>query len=261
MGHQHLRYETTDTGVATVWMDRPPANALHRGMMTELLEVAQQVSMDDDVRVVVLRSAVERFFVAGADLSMIDGGWDGLRQTTTFFHDVGNAWEAIPQPTVAAIDGVAAGGGCEMALTCDIRVMTTAPSSRIGLPESKVGLLPAGGGTQRLPRLVGRSVAMTLLLRGTLIDAEEAYRIGLVNELCAPEGLDAHLEELTAELAALPPLTLREIKRCGQIAGEVPLDVGQAYERDAILRLAQTQDAREGVAAFVEKRAPTYVGR
>ena len=192
---------------------------------------------------------------------MIDGGWDRIRETASYFHRVGNAWEAIPQPTIAAIDGVAAGGGCEMALTCDIRVMTTAPSSRIGLPESKVGLLPAGGGTQRLPRIVGRAAAMPLLLRGTLIDAEEAYRIGLVNELCSPEDLDAHLAALASELAALPPLTLREIKRCGQVAGEVPLDVGQAYERDAMVRLSQTEDAREGVAAFVAKRQPTYVGR
>ena len=261
MEYKYLRLDVDDRGIATVWLQRPPANALHLGLMNDLLEVAKQLALSSEVRVVVLRSAVPRFFMAGADLAMIDGGWDTIRNTTMLFHAVGNAWEAIPQPTVAAVDGVAAGGGCEMALTCDIRIMTTPTSSRIGLPECKVGLLPAGGGTQRLPRLIGRAAAMPLLLRGDLIPAEDAFRLGLVTECCPVEDFDDRVDAVAAELAGLPPWTLREIKRCGQVANEVPLEVGLAAERDAMQRLSATEDAREGVQAFVEKRAPTYVGR
>jgi enoyl-CoA hydratase len=190
---------------------------------------------------------------------MIGAGWDGLRETIRLFHACGNAWEAIPSPTIVAINGVAAGGGCELALCCDFRIMSTAAS--IGVPEVKVGLLPSGGGTERLPRLVGRGPALNLLLRGALVSAEEALRVGLVTEVCAPGELDARVEALAEELAGLPPLTVREIKRCTRAALSVPLDVGLGLEEESQLRLRDTEDAREGVAAFIEKRPPKFTGR
>jgi enoyl-CoA hydratase/carnithine racemase len=259
MDFQHLDLTVDGRGAARVRLHRPPANALDRTLMEELRAAALRLADDPSVRVVVLTSGLDRFFIAGADLGMIGAGWDDLRETIRLFHACGNAWEAIPSPTIVAINGVAAGGGCELALTCDFRIMSTAAS--IGLPEVRVGLLPSGGGTQRLPRLVGRGPALNLLLRGALVSAEEALRVGLVTEVCAPEELDARVEALAEELAGLPPLTVREIKRCTRAALSVPLDVGLGLEEESQLRLRDTQDAREGVAAFIEKRPPKFTGR
>jgi enoyl-CoA hydratase/carnithine racemase len=135
-----------------------------------------------------------------------------------------------------------------------------ADDARIGLPEVRVGLLPSGGGTQRLPRLIGRPAALDLLLRGTLVTAAHALGVGLVTDVCPPEELDDRVERLVAELAALPPLTVREIKRCTQLAGLVSLDVGLALEEEAEMRLRDTLDAREGVDAFLAKRPGRFTG-
>jgi enoyl-CoA hydratase/carnithine racemase len=147
-----------------------------------------------------------------------------------------------------------------MALCCDFRVMARGPAT-IGLPEVRWGLLPAGGGTQRVARLLGRAAALDLILRGRMIDADEAERCGLITEACAPEDLEARARVLAAELAALPPLAVREIKRCIVDGLEGHLSAGLALEERGVVALSRTADTREGVNSFVERRRPVYVGR
>ena len=240
-------------------MDRPPANALNIELIDELALVAEALS-DDETRVVLLRSALP-IFMAGADLvHMVDSGWDALRNTIVRFQSAVNDWEAIPGATIAVINGHAAGGGCEMTLACDWRLMARG-RPRIGLPEGPKGLLPAGGGTQRMVRLLGRGRATDMCIRGRLIDADEAERIGLVHEAVDAEQLDARAEELAAELLSLPQKTLRAIKRCILHGGDTDLLSGLKIEEEEMSALGETQDAREGVRAFVEKRAPVFVHR
>jgi len=257
---QHLDVETGADGAVVVTLNRPPANALNRELMDELKGVAEQLSGPEPPRAVILRSAVEGIFMAGADLKMLDGGWDELHSTTRKFQEAGNAWERIPAPTIAAIAGHAAGGGCEVALCCDFRLMARGPAT-IGLPEVRWGLLPAGGGTQRLARLLGRAAALDLTLRGRMIGADEAHRIGLVNEACEPDDLEPRARTLAAELAALPPIAVREIKRCVLEGLEGHLSAGLALEERGILALSRTADTREGVNSFVERRTAVFHGR
>jgi enoyl-CoA hydratase/carnithine racemase len=240
-------------------MNRPPANALNLELIDELAHVANELS-DDETRVVILRSALP-IFMAGADLvHMVDSGWDALRNTIVRFQSAVNDWEAIPCATIAVINGHAAGGGCEMTLACDWRLMARG-RPRIGLPEGPKGLLPAGGGTQRMVRLLGRGRAMDMCVRGRLIDAVEAERIGLVHEAVDAEQLDARSEELAAELLTLPQKTLRAIKRCIIQGGDTDLLSGLKIEEEEMSGLGETEDAREGVRAFVEKRPPVFVHR
>ena len=254
-----VRLERDGAGITRVILSRPPANAVDGEVMAALREIAESLSMDASVRAVILTSEVPRFFAAGADLSMLDAGWDRMLGTIRAFHEVGNAWERIPAPTIAAINGIAAGAGCEMALACDFRIM--ADGARIGCPEVKLGLIASGGGTQRLPRLLGRGPALQLLLRGTLIGADEALRIGLVTETCPAGDLLSRATALAAELAALPPLAVRETKRCVVAGLDGPLAAGLALEERANVFLAGTADAREGVSAFVHRRPPVFEGR
>lgn len=257
---QHLDVEIGADGVAVVTLNRPPANALNRELMDELRSVAEQFSGPEPPRAVILQSALDGVFMAGADLNMINGGWDEMHATTRKFQEAGNAWERIPAPTIAAIGGHALGGGCEVALCCDFRIMARGPAT-IGLPEIRWGLLPAGGGTQRLARLLGRAVALDLTLRGTTIGADEAQRLGLVTQACEPDELTARVWALAGELAALPPLAVREIKRCILEGLDGPLSAGLALEERGILALCRTADTREGVSSFVERRTPVFEGR
>jgi enoyl-CoA hydratase/carnithine racemase len=257
---QHLVVEMEAEGVAVVTLARPPANALNRQLMDELRAVAEQFSGPEPPRAVILNSAVPGIFMAGADLKMLDVGWDQMTATTRKFQDAGNAWERIPAPTIAAIGGHAAGGGCEIALCCDFRIMTRGPAT-IGLPEVRWGLLPAGGGTQRLARLVGRGAALDLVLRGRMIPAAEAEQLGLVTETCEPADLEARARVLAGELAVLPPLAVREIKRCILEGLEGHLAAGLALEERGVVALSRTADTREGVNSFVERRKPVFRGR
>jgi enoyl-CoA hydratase len=206
-----------------------------------------------------LRSALEPIFAAGFDLDMLRHGWGDMLHMIRMFHDVANTWVRIPAPTIAVINGHAAGGGCELALACDFRVMARGRAT-IGLPEVKLGLLPSGGGTTRLPRLIGRGAALDLLLRGRMIGAEEAERIGLISFASDPQDLDQRARDLAAELAALPRLAVREIKRCVDLGLDGPLSGGLALEERGNLALADTADAREGVVAFTERRPATFRG-
>jgi len=255
---QHITLER-DGGLARVTLNRPPANALNLELIDELAAVAAGLS-DEQTRVVLLTSALP-IFMAGADLiHMVDNGWDQLRATIKRFQSAVNDWEAIPGATIAVIGGHAAGGGCELTLACDWRLMARG-RPRIGLPEGPKGLLPAGGGTQRFARLVGRAHALDMCIRGRMIDADTAERIGLVSEAADPDLLEARATELARELLGLPQMTLRAIKRSILLGSDTDLRAGLQIEEDEMSALGETEDAREGVRAFVEKREALFVHR
>ena len=245
--------------VATVTIDRQDAlNALDVATLTELRDRLREVAGDAGVRAVVLTGAGEKAFVAGADIKYMSGldpeqakGWGALG------HEAGRLLETMPKPTIAAVNGFALGGGCELALACDIRYASA--RAKLGQPEINLGIVPGWGGTQRLARICGIGVAKELIYSGRTIDAEEAMRIGLVNELADPV-LDRALET-ARELAAKSPVALSLAKRLTNLTLGVDHAGDLESEAHEFGELFASEDAREGLTAFVEKRAPNFVGR
>jgi enoyl-CoA hydratase len=240
--------------VAIVTIDRQEAlNALDVATLTELRDALRGLRDDVSARAVVLTGAGERAFVAGADIKYMSGlGPDEAAAWGALGHEAGMLLETMPKPTIAAINGFALGGGCELALACDLRYASA--RARIGQPEIDLGIVPGWGGTQRLARVCGLGVAKDLVLTGRTIDAEEALRVGLVTALADPV-LERALETATA-LAAKSPVALAVAKRL------LNLSPG-ALEREAAEfgELFASEDAKEGLTAFAEKRAPRFVGR
>ena len=245
--------------VAVVTIDRQEAlNALDVGTLTELRDRLSELADDGDARAVVLTGAGEKAFVAGADIRYMSGldpeqakGWGALG------HEAGRLLETMPKPTIAAINGFALGGGCELALACDIRYASS--RAKLGQPEINLGIVPGWGGTQRLARICGLGVAKELVFSGRTVDADEALRIGLVNAVADPV-LDRALETAT-ELAGKSPVALSLAKRLCNLTLGVDHAGGLEVEADEFGDLFASEDAKEGLAAFVEKRAPNFVGR
>lgn len=250
-----VRLSTADR-VATISIASPPANALGTAVIEGLSSALDRVEADRS-RVIVVRSEVDGYFVAGADLKLLaDADGDGFLRYLERLRGVLERLAALAQLSVAAVDGFALGGGLELAMACTLRVAT--PRAKLGVPEIKLGLLPGAGGTQRLPRLIGRGPALDLLLTGRSIGGEDGARLGLVDRL-APDGeANAVAAELATTLAAGPAEALAATVRCADTARDVPLREGLAVERDEIVRLFTTPDAREGIRAFIEKRAPEF---
>jgi enoyl-CoA hydratase/carnithine racemase len=228
--------------------------------MDEIEAAAATLDADPATRVVVVRSAVPGIFMAGADLATVEAQWDRIDEMAARLRRAFSAWERLRCPTIAAIDGHALGGGCEWALTFDFRCMARG-RGRIGLPESRRGLLAAGGGTQRLVRLLGRARALDLALRGRLLDADEAAAIGLVTTARDAAELPAVVDRLADELAGLAPLTLAAVKRVILDGADVALEEGLTLETEAMVGLTKTADALEGVRSFLERRPPRFEGR
>ena len=245
-----------DGAVAVVTVARPEVrNALNQATNEELLRVARELAGDTAVRAVVLTGAGEKAFVAGADIAEFRGLTpEQARQSSWLGRKVIDAIEGSPQPWVAAVNGFALGGGCELALGCDIRF--AADNARFGQPEVGLGITPGWGGTQRLPREVGNGWASYLCLSGRLIDAEEARRIGLVQAVFPAAELQAEALKLARELAARPPLAVRYIKSQIHHALNVDIEAGHEIERDLFALTFASDDAGEGMDAFLEKRAP-----
>jgi enoyl-CoA hydratase/carnithine racemase len=241
--------------VAYVTLDNPPANSYDLAFMQAFAADVDE-AIASDARVVVVRSASEKFFSAGADVKrFLDGDVDANMEMIRTSQAAFRRMAAAKSVFIAHIAGHALGGGLEIALACDLRYASEG-RYKLGTPEVTLGLLPGNGGTQRLTRLIGASRAMDLLLTGRTFGPEEALQWGLVAELCDEAGL----RERAERLAAGPALAVAAIKRCVHEGGQLPLDDGLALEAELMESLFRSKDATEGVTAFVEKRAPEFVG-
>ena len=252
-----LRLDIDDRDVATLTVDRPEQlNALTVDTL-EAIEEALDEADSADARALVLEGAGDDAFIAGADISyMTDLSTPEAQAYAELGHRVADAIEAFPAPTVAAIDGYAFGGGCEMALACDLRV--AAEGAVIGQTEIDLGLIPGWGGTQRLSRLVGDETAKRLVFLGERIDGSEAAELGVVGEAVPDDELDERIDELVTELAGKPQFALRAAKEALNAAGDGSQAAGLALERRAWSGLFGTHDQQEGMRAFLEKREPKF---
>ncbi|OLN31845.1 short-chain-enoyl-CoA hydratase [Desulfosporosinus metallidurans] len=247
--------------IAALTINRPKAlNALNTDTLTELSTVFNKLGRDSSVKVVILTGSGEKAFVAGADIAQMKklNALEGRR-----FGQLGQATfrklELLPQPVIAAINGFALGGGCELAMSCDLRLASE--TAKFGQPEVTLGLTAGFGGTQRLPRLVGTGLASELLFTGDIIDAQEAYRIGLVNHVYP---LDAFMEEalkLANRIAGRAPAAVQLSKSAIHRGMNMDLDSAQAYEAEVFALTFSTQDQTEGCSAFLERRKPVFEGR
>jgi len=255
-----VRYEAQD-GVALITLDRPDVlNAMNNQMRTELFEIFTRLRMDESVKVVVVTGGGDRAFSAGADIR------EFLEPPTpTHFResrkrlDFRSEMDRCPQPIIAAIRGFALGGGLEFALACDIRV--AAEDAQLGLTEINLAIIPGGGGTQRLPRLVGRGKALEMILTGMRVPAAEALRIGLVERVVPVSELMPAAQGLARDIAAKAPIALRYAKEAVVSGLGLPLQDGIRLENDLATLLRTTEDRVEGARAFVEKRKPKWTGR
>jgi enoyl-CoA hydratase len=255
---EFVRLEAKD-GIGTIRLDRPPMNPLNTQVQEELRAAAQAAAEDDAVRAVVVWGG-EKVFAAGADITEF---------TATTFQDMtvraaalSSAFDAVARvgkPTVAAITGYALGGGCELALACDWRVV--AEDAKLGQPEIKLGIIPGAGGTQRLARLIGPARAKDLIFSGRMVDAEEALRIGLADRVAPAADVYATAVELLRPYVTGPALALRAAKQAIDGGLDLPLASGLAWETQLFAGLFATEDRIEGTTAFVEKRKPSFRGR
>jgi enoyl-CoA hydratase len=246
--------------VATVVLHDPPHNRLSIAMVDRLEEVIPELGGDPELRALVIIGAGDRTFSVGADIREFGKAATemGMRAFIDQRLRVLSSIENLPKPVVCAIRGPCVGGGLELALACHFRI--AAEGARIGLPEIELGIVPAWSGTQRLTRTVGRAHALDLMLRARKIGAEEAHRIGLVHQVCAPEELLGRAQALAAELAEKPPLAVAGILEAVIRGGALTLEEGLALEYQAMERTAGSKDTLEGVRAFFEKRKPVFKG-
>ena len=260
MSYQTLLFEIKD-GIAFVTINRPDKlNALNDQVMLELADAAERIATEPDIKGAILTGSGPKSFVAGADIGDLSrqGPFDGKARAQRG-QAVLRRLETCGKPVIAAINGFALGGGCELAMACHIRIASE--NAKFGQPEVKLGIAPGYGGTQRLPRLVGKGVAMQLILTGEMIDAQEAYRIGLVNKVVPAADLLAECEKLMRGILAMGPLAVRLAMEAVDQGLEMTLDEGLLLEANHFGLLAATQDMKEGTTAFLEKRSARFQGR
>ena len=260
MSYHTLLFDIRDA-IAFITINRPDKlNALNDQVVNELADAAERVATEDAIRGVLLTGAGQKAFVAGADIADLakQGPFDGKARALR-----GQAmlrrFETCGKPVVAAINGFALGGGCELAMACHIRIASE--SAKFGQPEVKLGIAPGYGGTQRLPRIVGKGNALRLILTGDMIDAKEAHRIGLVTQVVPAAELLATAEQTLRGILAMGPLAVRLAIEAVDQGLEMSLDEGLLLEANHFGLLAATEDMKEGLTAFLEKRAPRFQGR
>jgi enoyl-CoA hydratase len=251
-----------EDNVAVLTVNRPDKyNALNDQVVAEISAALDQLEADDDVRALIITGAGDKAFISGADIGMLQAFKSSPEAVSNsrWGQAVTLKIESLPKPVIAAINGYALGGGLELAMACDIRI--AADTARLGQPEINLGLNPGYGGTQRLPRLVGKGMAKLLILSGDMIDAEEALRIGLVERVVPLAELMAETKALATKLAAKPPLALAACKEAINLGLEADLERGLSIESLEFGVLSTTEDYREGTSAFLEKRKPVFKGR
>jgi enoyl-CoA hydratase len=259
MSYQFLTFDVADR-IATITVNRPDKlNALNDATIAELGLAIDEALTRADVGGVLLTGA-GRAFIAGADISELQSQSPlEAQRRSRVGQQIFRRFETSPKPTVAAINGFALGGGCELAMCCHVRIASE--KAKLGQPEVKLGIVPGYGGTQRLPRLVGRGAALKLLLTGDMIDAAEAHRLGLVDQVVAPDALMERARALLTSMLANAPLALAGCIEALDRGLDVPLTEGCLTESDFFGLLSATADMQEGMRAFLEKRAPSFHGR
>ncbi len=258
--YTNLLFEVKDS-IGMITLHRPKAlNALNTELLQELSDLLDRIKEDTSVGIVILTGSGEKSFVAGADiaemqtLTAIEG-----RKFGKIGQDVFNKLENLPQPVIAAINGFALGGGCELAMACDIRIASE--KAKFGQPEVSLGITPGFGGTQRLPRLIGKGRAKELIYTGDIIDAGEAYRIGLVNKVAAPDELMNTAQAMAEKILSRAPIAVQLSKTAVNEGLNMDLASGIAYEAEVFGLCFATEDQKEGMTAFVEKRKAHFAGK
>ncbi len=246
--------------IAFITINREKAlNALNNGIMMRLDQIFSFLEQEHEVVVVVITGAGQKAFVAGADINEIKEARDKrtelIKQGQEIFFKIRNSSKMV----IAAVNGFALGGGCELALACDIRIVSE--NARFGFPEAKLGLMAGYGGTQLLSRLIGTGRAKYLMFTGEILTATEAYEFGLVEKVCSPESLMEEVEKVAKKIAANGPFALKAYKRAINLGTELPLNHALKCELDEYDKVAHSIDAEEGITAFLEKRTPTFKGK
>ncbi|MHC1567797.1 MAG: enoyl-CoA hydratase-related protein [Candidatus Syntropharchaeia archaeon] len=260
MEFENIIYEKKE-GIAKITLNRPKAlNALNLDIITEIKEAIEDAKNDDNVKVVIITGA-GRAFAAGADIKwMVDKDALEIRDKyIKFGRDVLREIELLEKPVIAMINGIALGGGNELAMACDIRIASE--KAIFGQPEVNLGIIPGYGGTQRLPRLVGKGKAKELVLTGDSIDANEAYRIGLVDKVVPPEELENTVMEMVKKIMSKGPIAIKAALSAINRGMEMDLESGLSYETEMEILCFFTEDSREGLRAFIEKREPQFKGK
>jgi enoyl-CoA hydratase len=247
--------------IATITFNRPKVlNAMNSEILTEILDAATVCEKDDNIKVLILTGAGDKAFVAGADISQMQNSTTiESQQMMELGHRTLRLIETMPKPSIAAINGFTLGGGTEITLACDIRFASE--KAVFGQPEILIGIIPGWGGTQRLPRLVGMGVAKEMILGGIQINAQRAYEIGLVNRVFPAENLLDETRKFALKLAKLPPFALKMAKNAMNYGFDLALDNANKLEVSCIAQCFSTQDQKEGMKAFLEKRKPVFTGK
>jgi len=246
--------------VAIITINRPEKrNALNIQTRAEGAAVLDELRADDSVRVVVFTGAGDKAFIAGADIAEFAGRTSLSQRAIMLERGLFNAIDTFPKPVIAMVNGYCLGGGCELALACDIRIASD--NASFGQPEINLGIMPGGGGTQRLTRLVGEGKAMEMILTGEIINAQEAFRLGLVNQVVPADHLEAKTMEVANRIAEKSPIALRLAKEAVKLASRSNLDEGLRREVDLFALCFSSEDKDEGVKAFLDKRKPEFKGK
>ena len=259
MGYEKIMFEVKD-GIAILTVNRPKKmNALNFQTMDEIQAAVGEVHADDSIRALIVTGAGDKAFVAGADISEftelgLKQSYDFIRRGAKIFRDI----EALNVPTIAAVNGMALGGGCELAMGCTFRIVSE--SAVFGLPELGLGVIPGYGGTQRLARIIGTSQALWSMLTGDMINAEQALNLGLANQVAKPEELMDTAMKVARKIAAKAPLAVKFAMIATKFGADLDLESGLVMEALAANLALASDDKVEGVAAFLEKRKPSYTG-
>ena len=260
MNYNNLLYDKED-GIGIVTINRPKSlNALNGEVYTELYEIFQEIEDDQDVHVVILTGSGERAFVAGADIAEMQP--QSSVEIRNFADKIRKAYDRIytmSKPVIAAINGFALGGGCELAMCCDLRIASE--NAKFGQLEINLGIIPGGGGTQRLARLVGMTRAKELIYTGDIIDAKTAFMMGLVNKVVPPDSLMTEAKELARKMLSKSSIALSLAKKAINSGADMNLSSGLDLEAECFARCFATEDQKEGMKAFLEKRKPQFKNR
>lgn len=260
MEFKHIIYEKSE-GIATITLNRPEAlNAFSKEVVEEIMHTLEDVKNDENVRVVVVTGAGEKAFSAGADIKAM-AGMTALkaRELSLMGEKLCLAFENLEKPVIAALNGYALGGGLEVAMSCDLRIASE--NARMGQTEVNIGLIPGWGGTQRLTRLVGKTKAKELIFTGKMIDAKTAEQLGIVNMVVPPDKFKETVRQFALDLASKAPVAVRVAKVLINKGADIALDSALALEREGFGIVASTEDLKEGVSAFTERRKPVFKGK